>query len=51
MVKKLNRYLLTKKIKHRCIVKVRLFTTAKVTCMQDHVNPTIRGINSQQIIL
>ena len=33
------------------IVKVRLFTNAKVSCMQDHVKPTIRDINLQQIIL
>ena len=51
MVKKLNGYLLTKKIKHKGIVKVRPFTTAKVSCMQDHVKPTIRDINPQQIIL
>ena len=41
MVKKLNVYLLTKKIKHRGIVKARPFFTAKVSCMQDHVKPTI----------
>ena len=51
MVKKLNGYLLTKKIKHKGIVKVRRFTTAKISCMQDHVKPTIRDINPQQIIL
>ena len=51
MVKKLNDYLLTKKIKHRGIVKERPFTTAKVNCMQDHVKPTIRDINLKQIIL
>ena len=51
MVKKLNDYLLTKKIKHRGIVKERPVTTAKVSCMQDHVNPTIRDINPKQIIL
>ena len=50
MVKNLNCYRLTKKIKHN-IVKVRPFTTAKVSCMQDHVKPTIRDINPQQIIL
>ena len=33
------------------IVKVRPFTTAKVSCMQDHVKPTIRDITPQQIIL
>ena len=51
MVKKLNGYLLTKKVKHKGIVKVRPFTTAKVSCMQDHVKPTIRDINPPQIIL
>ena len=39
-----------KKIKHRRIVKVWPFTTAKVSCMQNHVKPTIRDINPQQII-
>ena len=51
MVKKLNGYLFTKKIKHKGIVKVRPLTTAKVSCMQDHVKRTIRDINPQQIIL
>ena len=46
MVKKLNGYHLMKKIKRRGIVKVRLFTTAKVSCKQDHVKPTIRDINN-----
>ena len=50
-MKKLNGYLFTKKIKHKVAVKVRTFTTAKVSCMQDHVKPTIRDINPQQIIL
>ena len=46
-----NGYLLTKKVKHRGIVKVRPFTTVKVSCLQDHVKPTIRDVNTQQIIL
>ena len=50
-MKKLNNYLLTKKVKHRGIVKVRSFITAKVSCMEDHVKPTIRDVNPQQIIL
>ena len=33
------------------VVKVRPFTAAKVSCMHDHVNPTIRDIDPQQIIL
>ena len=40
-----------KKIKHKGIVKVRPFTIAKVSCMQDHVKPIIREINPQQTIL
>ena len=51
MLKKLNGYLVMKKIKHKGIFKVRPFTTAKVSYMQDHVKPTIRDINSQQVIL
>ena len=50
-MKKLNGYLLTKKIKHKVVVKVRTFTVAKVSCMQDHVKPTICDINPKQIIL
>ena len=38
MVKKLNGYLLTKKVEHKFLVKVRPFTsTKKVSCMVDHV--------------
>ena len=51
MAKKLNGYIFTKKVKHKGIVKVRPLTTAKVSCMQDHVKRTIRDINPQQIIL
>ena len=51
VVKKLNDYLLTKKTKHKGILKVRPFTSAKVSCMQDHVKSTVRDINPQQIIL
>ena len=50
MVKKLNGYLLTKKFKHKGIVIVPPFTTAKVSCVQDHVK-SIRDKNPQQIIL
>ena len=47
MVKKLNGYLLTKKVKHKGFIKVRPFTIAKVSCMHDQIKPTIRGINPQ----
>ena len=37
MIKKLNGYLLTRKIKHKHLVKVRSFSRAKISCMTDHV--------------
>ena len=51
MVKKLNGFLLTTKFKHKCLVKVRPFSSAKVRCMHDHVKPTIRDVNPDHIIL
>ena len=51
MVKKLNGYLLTRKIKHKHLVKVRSFSGAKISCMTDHVKPTLRDINPDHIIL
>ena len=33
MVKKLNMYLLTKKVRHKFLVKVHPFSSAKVSCM------------------
>ena len=49
MVKKLNGFLLTRKLKHKCLVKVRPFSSAKV--MHDHVKPTVRDLNLDHIIL
>ena len=40
MVKKLNGFLLTRKLTHKCLVKVRSFNSAKVRCMHDHANFT-----------
>ena len=51
MVKKLNGYLRTRKIKHKHLVKVRSFSGAKISCMTDHVKPTLRDINPDHIIL
>ena len=51
MVKKMNGYLLTRKIKHKHLVKVRSFSGAKISCMTDHVKPTLRDINPDHIIL
>ena len=51
MVKKLNGYLLTKKIKHKRLLKVRSFSGAKISCMTDHAKPALRETNSDHIIL
>ena len=51
MVKKLHGYLLTKKVRHKFLVKVRPFTGAKVSCMVDHVKPTIRDDKPDHVIL
>ena len=47
----MNGYLLTRKIKHKHLVKVRSFSGAKISCMTDHVKPTLRDINPDHIIL
>ena len=41
MVKKLNGFLLTRKLNHKCLVKVRPFSSAKVRCMHDHVKSSV----------
>ena len=51
MVKKVNGFHLTKHIKHKYLVKVRPFNSAKVRCMHDHVKPTIRETNPEHIII
>ena len=51
MVKKLNGFLLTRELKHKCLVKVRPFSSGKVRCMHDHVKPTIRDVNPDLVIL
>ena len=51
MTKKLNGNLLTKKIRHKHFVKVRSFSGAKISCMTDHVKPTLRDINPDHIVL
>ena len=42
---------LNKKMQNKKLIKVRLFSVAKVTCMYDHVKPTIREFNPNHIIL
>ena len=51
IVKNLNGYLLTKKIRHKHLVKVRLFSGAKISCMRDHVKLTLRDVNPDHIVL
>ena len=51
MVKKVNGFFLTKDIKHKYLVKVRSFSSAKTRCMHDHVKPTIRDFNPEHIII
>ena len=51
MVKKLNGFLLTRKLKHKCLVKVPSFSSAKLRCLRDHVKPTILDVNPDHIIL
>ena len=45
IVKKLNGYLLTKNIRHKHLIKVRLFPGAKINCMTDHVEPNLQEVN------
>ena len=51
MVKKVNGFYLTKAFKHKFLVKVRSFSSAKTRCMYDHAKPTIREVNPEHIIL
>ena len=51
MVKKLNGFLLTRKLNHKRLVKVRPFNLAKVRCMHDHAKPTVRYFDLDYIIL
>ena len=51
MVKNVNGFFLTKNIKHRFLVKVRSFSSAKVSCMNDHAKPTMRDFDPEHIIL
>ena len=51
MVKKLNGFLLTRKLNHKCLVNVQPFNSAKVRCMRDHAKPTARDFDMDHIIL
>ena len=51
IVKNVNGCLLTKKLRHKKLIKVISFSGAKVSCMYDHVKPAIREFNLNHIIL
>ena len=51
MIKKLNGYFLTKKVRHKYLIEVRSFSGAKVSYMVDHVKPTLRDDKPDHIIL
>ena len=51
MVKKLNGFLLTEKLNHKCLVKVRPFNSAKVRYIHDHAKPAVRDFDPDHIIL
>ena len=51
MVKKLNGNLLTKKIRHKHLVKVRSFLGAKISCMTHHLTLTLQDINPDHVVL
>ena len=42
MVKNVNAFKLTGMVDHRCIVKKRDFSSAKISCMKDYIKPTLR---------
>ena len=46
IVKNVNGYVLTKKLRNKKLIKVRSFSGAKVSCMYDHVKPTIQEFKS-----
>ena len=51
VVKKLNGYLLTRKIKYKHLVNVHSFSGTKISFMTDRVKQTFRDINPDHIVL
>ena len=51
MAKKVNGYLLTEKVRHKYLVKVRSFSSATVRYMVDHVKPTLQNDKLDHAIL
>ena len=51
MIKKLNGYFLKKKVRHSYLTKVQSFSGRKISCIVDHVKPTLRDDKPDHIIL
>ena len=51
MVKKLNGFLLTRKLNHKCLVRVRPFNSAKLRYVHGHAKATVWDFHSDHIIL
>ena len=51
MIKKLNGYFLTKKERHKYLIKVRSFSGSKISFIVDHIKPTLRDHKPNHIIL
>ena len=51
MIKRIDGYLLTSSVNHRCIGKVRSFLSARIVDMFDYIKPTQRNFNPDVYIL
>ena len=51
IVKHVSGYLLTRNVRYKYLVKVRSFTGAKVSCLNDYNKPTMRDFNPKLSIL
>ena len=51
MIKNLNGYGLTKKVRHKFLFKVCPFSIAKMNWMVDHIKPTIHDDKPDHVIL
>ena len=51
MVKKLNGFLLTRKLNHKCLVKIRPSNSSKMRCIYDHAKANVQDFNPDHIIL
>ena len=51
VVKKVNGFLLTRHINHKYLVKVRPFSSAKLSCINDHMKPMLQDFNLEHITL